>query len=75
MANESTTPVARIRAADEALESAQNVLDKARSGLRAAEKAAMKVEKVERHPVRWVFGFLALAGVAALIAKMVHSDR
>jgi hypothetical protein len=75
MANESTAPGARIRAADEALESAQNVLDKARSGLRAAEKAAIKVEKVERHPVRWIVGLLALAGAAALIAKVARGDR
>ena len=74
MTQEPHTPAARIEAADEALESAQKVLDTARSGLEAAGKAARKVEDAQRHPIVWIVACLALAAVVALIVRTRRND-
>jgi hypothetical protein len=75
MTDESSTPAARITAADETLESAQRVLDAARSGLKAAETAALKVEDAQRHPIRWLVGLLALAAAVALVVRLVRNEE
>lgn len=74
-ATESTT-VERIRNAEDTIETAQGVLDKAQSGLRAAEEVAVAADELKTHPawVASVIGVLAGLIVAAAVAILMRRD-
>lgn len=68
------TAVARLQAADDALASAQTILDKARSGLQNAGKAAERVDDAKRHPMRWIVGLLLVAVGMAFVIRLFAQD-
>lgn len=74
-ATESGTALQRIRDAEDALEKAQNALDRARRGLSAVESVAEKAETVRKHPVRTGAVILLIASIVTLIvAALQDSD-
>lgn len=72
---ESGTALQRIRDAEDAIEKAQQALDRARRGLSAVESVAEKAETVRQHPVRSGAVVLLLVSVVTLIiAALKNSD-
>lgn len=72
---ESGSALQRIRDAEDAIEKAQQALDRARRGLSAVESVAEKAETVRQHPVRSGAVVLLLVSVVTLIiAALKNSD-
>lgn len=65
----------KIRAAEESVARAREVLERAESGLRAVESVTEKAEEIKSHPVRKLFALLVLGGLAAVVIWLVREER
>lgn len=59
----------KLRNAEEKIAKAQTALDRARSGLHAAEEVAVATEKTSRHPVLMTIGFLLIIGAIWMLLR------
>lgn len=63
------TTAKKLRNAEARLDKAQEVLDKTRQGLHAAEEVVETTEKAGRHPVLITLGILLLFGVIWMVVQ------
>lgn len=59
----------KLRNAEEKVSKAQAVLDKAQTGLHAAEEVAATAEKASRHPVLITLGVILIVGAIWMLVK------
>lgn len=59
----------KLRNAEEKITRAQAALDKAQTGLHAAEEVAVTAEKASRHPVLITLGAILIIGVVWMLIK------